>query len=83
MQENTKQRYGIFVQKLNVFMYVEATRQEFERILEEFNMDPKSCCQQASTTPYIEKFDDFDSIVEEVSNAADDPLSLDLHEFDF
>ena len=33
--------------------------------------------------PYVEKFDDFDHLVEDVSKAPYDPMSLHLQEFDF
>lgn len=46
-------------------------------------MEPNACYEPVPSTPYVEKYDDFDGIVEEVSKASYDPLSLDLQEFDF
>ena len=82
MSAEDKQTYGLFIPKLNLFMTVEATYQEFQAILAEYQLDPKGCTPMPKKVPYEEKFDDFDHIVEEVSKAPFDPLSLDLKEFD-
>ena len=36
-----KQTYGLYLPKLNVFMTVEATYEEFQAILAEYQLDPK------------------------------------------
>ena len=64
MQEEPKQQYGLFVPKLNAFMYIQATRTEFEKILQEYSLDPKGSYKVDSPPPQQEKFDDFDKVVD-------------------
>lgn len=77
------QTYGLFIPKLNVFMTVEATYPQFQAMLREYQLDPKGYTQLPKNVPFVQKFDDFDYVVEQVSKAPFDPLSLDLKEFDF
>lgn len=76
MPEDTKQQYGFFVPNLNVFMYIEATREEFEKILQEYSLEPKPSNKKESKQTQLEQFDDFEAIVEKVSKAPDPPESL-------
>ena len=50
--------------------------------MEAFKMESRTCEEEVPKAPYVEKFDDFDYIVEEVAKAPYNPMSLHLQEFD-
>lgn len=52
MPSEDKQTYGLFIPKLNLFMTVEATYEEFQAILAEYQLDPKGCTQLPKKVPY-------------------------------
>ena len=63
MQEDSTQTYGFYIAALNTFMTVQATYKEFHAMLVDYQMVPME------EKIYVEKFDDFDYIVDKVSKA--------------
>ena len=69
MQEDSTQTYGLYIAALNTFMTVQATYKEFQAMLVDYQMVPMDCIRFAEEKIYVEKFDDFDYIVDKVSKA--------------
>ena len=69
----TKQKYGLYMPETKTLMYIETTKQEFERFLREQQFQLK----MEQKTPETE-YDDFDHIIEEVKKAPYNTMSLDL-----
>ena len=83
MSEEAKQQYGFYIPDLNMFMTIDATKEEFQKILQQYSLEQKQEKGRTSTNSKEEQFDDFDKVVEEVSRASHPPESLELQEFDF
>ena len=64
MATEEEQTYGLFVPHLNMMLTVKTTYSNFQSILKEFNLDPKGSYRPPTSHPYVEKFDDFDYVVE-------------------
>lgn len=69
----TQQKYGIYIPSLNTMMYIETTREEFQKFLnlQKEKMENKRASQQP-------QYDDFDHIVEEVEARPYNQMSLSL-----
>ena len=66
------EKYGIFIPSLNTFMYIQGTKEDFERQLREHGLlEPKKEEQ-------VETFDDFDDVVREVRDTPYSRSSLQL-----
>lgn len=83
MPAEENQKYGIYIPELKVFVYVNTTKEEFEKMLQSSGLQyGKKLDSLASSIPCEESFNDFDPIIQEVSDTPYHEFCQELREFD-
>jgi hypothetical protein len=78
------QKYGIYIPELKVFVYVNAAREEFEKMLEVSGIQSQQRLNSyENPCQGQERFDDFDNVIKEVSRTPFHQFCTELREIDF